>query len=83
MTLRRDLEEMQRVKVERALEERLNVLSTTPADGEWGSITGTLSDQADLQTALNLKASLPLQLENRTSDPGSPAVGQMWLRTDL
>lgn len=25
----------------------------------------------------------PLTLENRTSDPGSPAVGQLWLRTDL
>jgi hypothetical protein len=23
------------------------------------------------------------RLENRTSTPGSPAVGQMWLRTDL
>lgn len=22
-------------------------------------------------------------IENRTSDPGSPATGQMWLRTDL
>jgi len=22
-------------------------------------------------------------IENRTSDPGSPAVGQIWLRTDL
>lgn len=24
-----------------------------------------------------------LIVENRTSDPGSPAVGQLWLRTDL
>jgi len=24
-----------------------------------------------------------LRIENRTSDPGSPAVGQIWLRTDL
>ena len=23
------------------------------------------------------------RFENRTSDPGSPAVGQVWLRTDL
>ena len=28
-------------------------------------------------------AALPLTLENRTSDPVSPTVGQMWLRTDL
>lgn len=26
---------------------------------------------------------LQFRLENRTSDPGSPAVGQVWLRTDL
>lgn len=25
----------------------------------------------------------PLTLENRTSDPGPPATGQMWLRTDV
>lgn len=24
-----------------------------------------------------------LVVENRTSDPASPAVGQMWIRTDL
>lgn len=26
---------------------------------------------------------LQLRIENRTSDPGTPAVGQIWLRTDL
>lgn len=26
---------------------------------------------------------LRTRLENRTSDPGSPVDGQMWLRTDL
>lgn len=25
----------------------------------------------------------PMTLENRTSDPGSPEVGQLWLRVDL
>lgn len=25
----------------------------------------------------------PLIIENRTSDPGSPVTGQVWLRTDL
>jgi hypothetical protein len=30
----------------------------TPGAAEWGLITGTLSDQTDLQTALNLKAPL-------------------------
>jgi hypothetical protein len=31
---------------------------TVSSGGIWGSITGTLSDQTDLQTALNLKATL-------------------------
>ncbi len=28
-------------------------------------------------------ATTTLIMENRTSDPGSPAVGQLWIRTDL
>jgi hypothetical protein len=28
-------------------------------------------------------ATTTLIVENRTSDPGSPAVGQLWIRTDL
>lgn len=28
-------------------------------------------------------ATTTLVMENRTSDPGSPAVGQLWIRTDL
>ena len=31
----------------------------------------------------NQQQALQFRLENRTSDPGSPAVGQMWIRTDL
>ena len=31
----------------------------------------------------NQQQALQFRLENRTSDPGSPAVGQMWLRTDI
>jgi hypothetical protein len=26
---------------------------------------------------------LQFRIENRTSDPGSPAVGEIWLRVDL
>lgn len=26
---------------------------------------------------------LSFRIENRTSDPGTPTVGQIWLRTDL
>jgi hypothetical protein len=88
----------------------------------WGTITGTLSSQTDLNTALSGKAatvhthtasqvtdlattvqaytldtfanpvasmdfaqqqSLQFVIENRTSDPGSPVTGQIWLRTDI
>ena len=90
----------------------------------WGTITGTLSDQSDLQAALDAKSStahahfavyaslshahtagdLPsfssltapsgsvnfndqqatsFRFENRTSNPATPTVGQVWLRTDL
>lgn len=31
----------------------------------------------------NQQQALQLRIENRTSDPGSPAVGEIWLRTDL
>lgn len=31
----------------------------------------------------NQQQALQLRIENRTSDPGSPAIGQIWLRTDL
>jgi len=40
---------------------------------EWGNITGTLSDQADLQTALNSKAntsSIPTKVSQLTNDSG-------------
>lgn len=31
----------------------------------------------------NGQEAINFRVENRTSDPGSPAVGQVWLRTDL
>ena len=31
----------------------------------------------------NGQQALSIRFENRTSDPGSPATGQVWLRTDL
>lgn len=42
---------------------------------ELGEPTGSVDFNS--QQALNLR------IENRTSDPSSPAVGQIWLRTDL
>jgi hypothetical protein len=32
---------------------------------------------------MNQQQILNLVIENRTSDPGSPVTGQVWLRTDL
>lgn len=31
----------------------------------------------------NGQQALTFRIENRTSDPGSPSAGQIWLRTDL
>ena len=31
----------------------------------------------------NGQQALNFRIENRTSDPGSPATGQIWLRTDI
>lgn len=59
------------------LNARLAKVEASPGSAAvWGSITGTLTDQTDLVAAMKI-------IENRTSDPGSPAVGQIWLRTDL
>jgi hypothetical protein len=44
------------------------------------------SDVTNLTTDLAAKANsngTNFVIENRTSDPGSPATGQIWLRTDL
>jgi hypothetical protein len=58
-----------------------------------GNITGlaatvqayTLDVFANPVAALDFAQQQTLQfvIENRTSDPGSPATGQIWLRTDL
>ena len=42
---------------------------------EFGNPTGSVE--------FNQQQALQFRLENRTSDPGSPADGQIWLRTDL
>ena len=44
----------------------------TPSGGAWGTITGTLSNQTDLQTALNLKA--PLASPAFTGNPTAPTA---------
>jgi hypothetical protein len=61
-------------------------------DGNTGSMHTTLAlDTLTLDYFANPTASLDFAqqqtlqfvIENRTSDPGSPVTGQMWLRTDL
>lgn len=47
-------------------------LGTIGSGGTWGSITGTLSDQTDLQAALDLKA--PLASPALTGTPTAPTI---------
>ena len=50
-----------------------NVISNTQTSAEWGNIGGTLSDQTDLQTALNAKANvadIPTTTSDLTNDSG-------------
>lgn len=61
----------------------------------WGDITGipatfppdahALSAHTDPTASVQFAQQQALQfvIENRTSDPGSPVAGQLWLRTDL
>jgi len=47
--------------------------------------SATLDDLAAPVASVDFAQQQALQfvIENRTSDPGSPATGQIWLRTDL
>ena len=65
-----------------------------PLDGDKGDITVsggvwildlTLDDINTPVAAVDFDGNQALAfcIENRTSDPGSPATGQVWLRTDL
>ena len=40
-------------------------------------------DVPDGNVNFNQKQAITLVIETRTSDPGSPVDGQIWLRTDL
>ena len=53
----------------------------TPSGGAWGTITGTLSNQTDLQTALNLKA--PLASPGLTGVPTAPTAATLTSTTQL
>ena len=41
------------------------------------------SDAPDGSVNFNKQQATSLVIENRTSDPGTPVDGQVWLRTDL
>lgn len=58
--------------------------------GDQTSIVGITGTMAQFNTAVsdgnilfNNAEGLGFRFENRTSDPGTPTVGQAWLRTDL
>lgn len=66
------------------------------ADGDYGDITvsstGTVwtldlnlatIDAPTASVGFAQQQATQFRIENRTSDPGSPAVGEIWLRTDL
>lgn len=58
--------------------------------GDQTTIVGITGTMAEFNTAVtdgnilfNDEEGLGFRFENRTSDPGSPTVGQVWLRTNL
>lgn len=66
---------------------RITSVSTTtpapPAATAWGTITGTLSSQTDLQNALNLKAPIASPVFTGTVGIGSPSTGLAKLHVSL
>ena len=82
----------------RRIDKELKVINigTTVLDADYGDITvsslGSVWNldlnlsQIDAPTgAVNFadQQATSFRIENRTSDPGSPTTGQIWLRTDL
>jgi hypothetical protein len=53
----------------------------THVAGDLPSLDGITAPVASVN--FNGQQATSFRIENRTSDPGSPAVGQIWLRTDL
>ena len=62
-------------------------ITSSGGGGSWGSITGTLSSQTDLQTALDNKLddtqfSGVAKISVGTTTPVGPAVGDLWVDTN-
>ncbi len=55
--------------------------------GDQTTIVGITGTKAEFNTAATdgnfYFIGDPFVIENRTSDPGSPATGEIWIRTDL
>lgn len=64
---------------ERVLTEGTNLTFTDTGAG--GTLTVALDVTEDVQ--FNQFEGLQFVVENRTSDPGAPVTGQLWIRTDL
>jgi hypothetical protein len=60
-------------------------LQSRVSDLESGGTTPTLDAVPAPVASVDFvqQQALQFRIENRTSDPGSPAVGEIWLRVDL
>lgn len=60
-------------------------LAHAPSHKEGGADQLRLHELADPTASVEFaqQQALQFRIENRTSDPGAPAEGQVWLRTDL
>lgn len=56
-------------------------LAHTHAAGDLPNLAGITAPNASVN--FNGQQATSFRIENRTSDPGTPATGEIWLRTDL
>ena len=56
---------------------------TIVADSVSTNVTPSQLGSPTSSVEFNQQQALQIRIENRTTDPTSPAIGQIWLRTDL
>ncbi len=81
-----DVEEITCTAAGRALLDDLDAAAQRSTLGLGTAATADTLDEVSAPVAavnFNGQQATSFRIENRTSDPGSPAVGQIWLRTDL